>query len=1080
MPTHHAVLSSTLEDLVVGLYPFLERELGGANRTLPAQTAQATLTSAVDNWTVLARVLGDTEGELLRELAPLPERLSAGEEPAHDATLRYLDAAQHLLHAVSASEQEAKVERAKAALQKAFKDAQRRSNQRLLVLADQARSDLARWRDVVRPHPDVASGRFQEAEFAADLDKVRRGQAGDEYAEPIAFFKRTYITEGIRDLLLCALRRLTGTSGDPVIELQTNFGGGKTHSMLSLYHLFSGVDPKTLPGVGPLLSDADVTEVPKASRAVLVGTALSPGEVTQKPDGTYVRTLWGEMAWQLGGKEGYALVAKSDKAGVSPGSSTLDTLFQKYGPCLVLIDEWVAYARQLVDKRGLPAGDFEAQASFAQALTESASRTPGVLVVASIPASRIEIGGSNGKFALDTLRDVFQRVGTSWRPASAEEGFEIVRRRLFQDLDRKGEQTKRTVAAAFAKMYTRQAGFPPECREQIYQDKLERAYPFHPALFEALYGAWSTLDKFQRTRGVLRLLSNVVHVLWQAEDHGLLILPASIPIDEPTVKQELVRYLEDQWEPVLSTDIDGPGALSTRLDQEFPTLTPLSASRRVARTIYMGSAPGHRRNTPGIDKRAVRLGCAQPGETVPAFDDALRKLSDKGMYLYQDGTRYWFSTHPSVNRTAADRASRYERADVLATLEDLLSGEQKRRGQFPRVYVCPEDTGAVPDELDAQLVVLPPSSAHRRRNQDSRAMKRARDFLEQRGNVPRKHRNTLVFLAADVKELDRLLDAVRQLMAWESICNEEEVLNLTPFQRKQAQSRLKQAQDTATVRIAETWIHALTPFQETPQDAIEWEEVRIPRGSDSLAERASKKLVGDGKLLTKLGGLNLRMAMDTALWADRNHVSLGTLRGYYADYLYLDRLRNFDVLVGAAVDGAGQMFVDQYFALARSFDDATERYEDLVYGGGKLPFPLDEHVLVVRAAIARAQSESETPKPPGPPDGPIGDPPPPDGPTGDPPLDGPTGDPPPPPPPTKAKKTSFFGDVQLDAARVGVSAQQIENEVLVHLRKAGGQVTVTLNIEVTGATAFDEATVRTVIENCNTLGFESHDFEEDG
>ena len=1067
MTTNHDALASTLDQFAAGLHPFLERELSSAGRDLPSRTPEGVLSGALDNWSVLARVLSESEGELLRDLAKLPGRLDGTGELAYDETVRWLDAAQHILHAVSAPEQAAHVAKAKAAVQRKFQEAQRGSNQRLLVLEGQALGGLPRWRDVVRPHPDVASGRFQEAEFAADLDKVRRGQAGDEYAEPIAFFKRTYITEGIRDLLLSALRRLTGTSGDPVIELQTNFGGGKTHSMLALYHLFSGVDPRSLPGLPEVLDEAGISRVPTASRAVLVGTALSPGEVDRKPDGTSVHTLWGEMAWQIGGRDGYEMVARSDQAGVSPGSSQLDELFARFGPCLVLIDEWVAYARQLVDKRNLPAGDFEAQASFAQALTESASRTPGVLVVASIPASRIEIGGTHGKFALETLQDVFQRVGTSWRPASAEEGFEIVRRRLFQDLDEKGEGQRRNVAAAFARMYEKQAGFPSECRERAYFHKLERAYPFHPELFARLYGAWSTLDKFQRTRGVLRLLSNVVHELWRADAPGLLILPASIPIDTPTVKQELVRYLEDQWEPVLTTDVDGPTALATKLDQEVPSLKRLSAARRVARTIYMGSAPGHRRDTPGIDDRSVRLGCAQPGETVPAFDDALRRLSDQAMYLYQDGTRYWYSTQPSVNRVAADRAHRLDNADVLAFLEGLLAREQRRRGQFPRVYICPEDTAAVPDELDAQLVILPPSTSHRRRKLDSAAMKRASDFLELRGSVPRKHRNSLAFLAADDKELENLLDAVRQQMAWESICNDEESLNLTPFQRQQAQSRRKNAVDTVTVRIAETWVHALTPFQETPQEPIDWEEVRIPRGTDSLAERTSKKLVGDGKLLVKLGGLNLRMALDRALWADRNHVSLATLRAYYADYLYLDRLRDFDVLKGAAMDGAGQMLVDEYFALARGYDDAADRYVDLVYGGGSIPWMVGDDALVVRASVAAAQVTDDPPPRPGESRPPGVSPP---G-QGDPPeanLDS-----------AKKPPTDFYGEVQLDAARVAYSAEQIEQEVLTHLRKPGKKVQITLSIEVTAGEAFDDATVRTVSENCSTLGFDSADFEEE-
>ncbi|MCB0075351.1 MAG: ATP-binding protein, partial [Caldilineaceae bacterium] len=261
-----------------------------------------------------------------------------------------------------------------------------------------------------------------------DLFQVSEGRGAAEYVDPVEFFRRTYLTEGLRTLLSQAVGRLVGDGGVPVVDLQTNFGGGKTHSMLALYHLFGGSKSSSLPGVEAVLAEAGVATAPAARRAVLVGTDLSPGQVHTKPDGTTIRTMWGELAYQLGGKEGYALVADSDRRATSPGSDVLAELFRRHAPVLVLIDEWVAYARQCVGKNDIPAGNFDTQASFAQALTEAAKRAPRTLVVASIPASRIEVGGQNGEHALEALKNVFERVGKAWRPASADEGFEIVRR----------------------------------------------------------------------------------------------------------------------------------------------------------------------------------------------------------------------------------------------------------------------------------------------------------------------------------------------------------------------------------------------------------------------------------------------------------------------------------------------------------------------------------------------------------------------------------------------------------------------------------------------------------------------------
>jgi predicted AAA+ superfamily ATPase len=174
-------------------------------------------------------------------------------------------------------------------------------------------------------------------------------------------------------------------NASPIINLQTNFGGGKTHSMLALWHLLSGTPIGSLPQevqdlVAGRLLPANV------SRVALVGTHLSPGSVSRKPDGTEVATIWGELAWQLGGAAAYARVADDDRAATSPGN-VLRGLIADYSPCLILIDEWVAYARQLWGREDLPAGTFDTQFTFAQALTEVVKSVPGAMLVISIPAS---------------------------------------------------------------------------------------------------------------------------------------------------------------------------------------------------------------------------------------------------------------------------------------------------------------------------------------------------------------------------------------------------------------------------------------------------------------------------------------------------------------------------------------------------------------------------------------------------------------------------------------------------------------------------------------------------------------------
>ncbi len=248
--------------------------------------------------------------------------------------------------------------------------------------------ELRPWRELIAPHPDVASGRYRQAEFAADLHQVWRNEAAPEYGDPGELFRRTFLTAGLRALLRNAVRRWRREGGEPVVALQSGFGGGKTHSMIALLHLAAGHSPAP-----PTGEDGDTALA--ATTAVLAGQMIPPGRVTTKPDGTRVHTLWGELAWQLGRAEGYRLVADADRSRTSPGAA-LVALLRRHAPCLVLVDEWVAYARQLYGAHGLPAGSFDAQLTFAQALAEATRAVEGALLVMSVPASDTEAWSRRG------------------------------------------------------------------------------------------------------------------------------------------------------------------------------------------------------------------------------------------------------------------------------------------------------------------------------------------------------------------------------------------------------------------------------------------------------------------------------------------------------------------------------------------------------------------------------------------------------------------------------------------------------------------------------------------------------------
>ncbi|MBR0790096.1 DUF499 domain-containing protein [Bradyrhizobium manausense] len=1103
--TNQERVGKAMDLLRAGLAPFVEREVQSAvktgtvrmdavrrfaedpmlgNKPIPQWDVAGLLKLMWETWNdVFKRTLGFAERSLVSELRNVRNKWAHQNPFSSDDADRALDSMGRLLAAVSAPQAD-EVGKMKMELRRLIFDEQVRGEKRKAggsLIEPAAAGNLKPWRDVVTPHADVASGRYQQAEFAADLWQVHLGEGSDEYRKPAEFFRRTFLTESLKQLLVGGVQRLSGEGGDPVVQLQTNFGGGKTHSMLALYHLFSGAAPGELAGIDAVLAEAGVQSLAKARRVVLVGNKISPGNPVTKPDGTVVRTLWGELAYQLGGAKAFARIAKDDEKATSPGD-VLRELFVEYGPCLVLVDEWVAYARQLHDQSDLPAGGFETQFTFAQALTESAKLARNCLLVVSLPASDtagspntqaddVEVGGIRGREALDRLRNVVGRVESSWRPATAEEGFEIVRRRLFEPIAGDMFKQRDLTARAFADLYQAQAAeFPPECRAGDYERRIQAAYPIHPEIFDRLYTDWSTLVKFQRTRGVLRLMAAVIHSLWEKGDRSPLILPSTIPIDDPRVQFELTRYLSDNWVPIIEKDVDGPNSLPLRIDGEVPNLGKLSATRRVARTIYLGSAPTTAAAHRALEDRRVKLGCVMPGETPAVFGDALRRLASTATYLYQDGPRAWYATQPTVTKLAEDRAEQLKRDPdkVAEEIEARLRTDLKRTGDFSRIHPMPRSGADVPDDYDARLVVLPAEHGYTKESGNAAEIA-AKAIIESRGNAPRLYQNTLVFLAADKVRLQDLDEALRRYLAWSSIVDEVKELNLDEHQRRQAETQKQAADGAVTARLPETYQWILVPEQLTPQASVVWQASRLT-GSDALAVRASKKLRSDELLIASLGSTILRKHLDDVpLWRG-DHVAVKQLIDDFARYLYLPRLAGPEVLVQAIRDGLALLtWRADTFGYAESYDEAASRYRGL-NGGRGLNISADSPGFLIKPDVASKQLDAETPSPagPGPTPGPSGG--------GADPRPGPGGTIPTPAAAPQLRR--FHGSVRLDSTRVGRDASRIADEVIAHLAgQMGADVTVTIEIEAKLPNGASDQLVRTVIENSRTLKFDNQGFE---
>ncbi len=1009
---------------------------------------------------------------LVFEVAEVRNKWAHQEVFTGDDTLRALDSMERVLEAFGNVDERRKIRALRHdLLRQVFEETSRAERRKTAAKPTEGhpQAGLTPWREIIAPHADVAAGRFDQAEFAADLFEVLQGTADAEYQDPQEFFDRTYLTQGLRDLLAGAARRLSGGGGDPVIELQTNFGGGKTHSMIALYHLASGVAAQDLPGVGDMLGEAGVSLPDGVARAVLAGQMISPAAPQFVEDGVELRTMWGHLAYQLGGRDGYEMVRTDDEAGTNPGVA-LRELFELFGPAVVLIDEWVAYARQLRDgdgERRLPGGDFDTQFTFAQALTEAAAAVPNVVVLVTIPASDIEVGGDRGRTALERLKNVVTRTAAQWQPASPDESFEIVRRRLFDPIPPDRAKVRDGVIRAFSEMYRDRAGdFPSGVGEAEYRRRMELSYPIHPALFDRLFGDWSALDKFQRTRGVLRLMALAISQLWQRGDRSLLIMPSNLPMDSGTLVSEMKKYLEEGWDPVIKSDVDGPNSVPLRIDNETPHFGRLSATRRAARTVYMGSAPRPDAKR-GVDLKSVVLGCVQPGESPGQFADALKRLSGEATHLYVDGNQYWYSLQPNVTRMAADRAaSNYSDRDADDEVKWRLD-RQHDRGNFARVQVFADGPGDVPDNDDGvRLVVLTPGATHSAGDENSPAVALAGRILAQREAGPRLNRNMLVFAAAAANRLGELRGATRSYLAWCSIVDDSASLDLTAHQASQAQTKMSDTSLQVDALIAETFTQVLIPTQKPGTPDLDWQTARASTEGD-IGARVSRKLASSEELIAKLGGVRVKMDIDRYdLWSDRGDISVRQLWETYARYPYMARLSSFDVLAQAISDGTANMnWAQETFAYADAHDGEkwvgmhTAQHVTVTAGG-----------LLVEPDFAQAAAETEgSESDAGGDDSGDGG----EGGTGE----GGSGTGPPPavtPVPTPPSVTQFYAQFDLDLVRGIKQLGQILENVSARL---GPNIELSLEIRANNPDGYDDGTQRIVSENATNLGAQASEFE---
>jgi hypothetical protein len=659
--------------------------------------------------------------------------------------------------------------------------------------------------EIAKPHKDIREGKLEEHIFAADLWNVFAGEAVDEYKDPFLFFQRTYLTEELKNILSLAEKRLKGGGGDPIIQLQTPFGGGKTHSLIALYHKAREWGAKCF---------------------VFVGDKFGVKESDLTP--------WEEMERQLEGK------VEELKGRLAPGGEKLRRLLEKHQPILLLLDELHEYA---VKASGVGVGKSNLALqtkAFLQELTGAVSGTGRAILFVSLPSSD-PYRDQTSEELLTSLQSILGRMEKVYAPVRDEEVAEIIRKRLFEEID---EQSAWREIEEFLS-YAEGEGILPEGMDKsAYRERFRRSYPFQPEVIDVLYERWGSFPTFQRTRGVLRLLALVISSLYRKGERKSFISLSDFDLNEEDIRKELVKHLETGYESVIAADITGKDAGAKVVDRSLGSAyEPYRFGTKTANAIFMYSFSAGRAR--GASLNQIKLACALPPVPSSIVVEAVEQLRKRLWYLSDEGL--YFDKIPNLNKVILDKKDTIEDRELVEEERRILQAHIK--DDPLKSFLWPTSSRDIPDGKELKLVVL-------------RERGRAREIWENRGDAPRIYRNTLVFLVPQDEGRAKFEDFLREKMAWERIKGDESLL-LSEEQKKRVEERIKETKGREYEELRRFYRVLLLPerdgFKELDMgipsvggsENITAEVYELLRSEERLLERMSPQFIKDKYLMEK-------------------------------------------------------------------------------------------------------------------------------------------------------------------------------------------------------------------------------------
>jgi hypothetical protein len=720
------------------------------------------------------------------------------------------------------------------------------------------------WFQVVTPHSDIRQGILDESVFAANLAQVALNTARPVYQDPNMFLSKTFFTAGLKNIARRVVRGLNGQedADNRVISLQTGFGGGKTHTLITLYHLaLAGKKIKEDHHLSEVISYIGNPEYDKARVAVFTNATNDPVQ-GREVEGHRINTLWGELAWQLGGKEGYGMVRANDENRTAP-KGIFSELLNKVQPALILIDELADYCVSASAVKVGASNLADQTISFIQELSEAVAGAKNCMLVATLPASESEVATSEeGARILHSLSQRIARVGADTNPVEEEEIYELVKRRLFEDIGEKSQIDH--VISKYTEYYNSLVisnEIPTEVSQMTYIRKMKKAYPFHPELIEMFRSRWASHHDFQRTRGVLRLLASIVSDLWKRR-HNLsgsqgLIHTSHVDFGKLDALSAQLKKLEGNgYEAVISADVSGDTSNAYKADEKKKEYGQYDISKGVANTILLSSC-GTTANK-GITLEYIKLCVIRP-ETFNhnAVNGVMDILEERAFYLHYTTIgrekKYWFHTKANINiliNQAKEDISQND-AIISSEIKDRLNSEAKKIDFFKTLVSPSED---IPEQKRPTLIVLDPEYRSNPETINSNTIPVIEKKATKKGTQERIYRNTMIFLICNEQGYGKLYTKTKEFLACKKV--EEEMGNqLEKDQLDDLKNKIRQLNKDTDQVIADAWsILIKYRSRQGPEKFI------MTQFSDTFHEQVNhnvKQRLKDEEWLIESVGLNL-------------------------------------------------------------------------------------------------------------------------------------------------------------------------------------------------------------------------------